>query len=112
MKKRCFLLLLIVIFVCCSCSIPRSYPKSGLYYCDQLEMTIDFSKSANEHGVKVILDNGQAAYYACQIDYGGSVFIRNIGTEELYLKGKFIFVNKIFHIKTDDETYKFVQIHE
>lgn len=75
-------------------------------------MTIDFSKSANENGVEVVLDDGQIAVFACQIDYGTGIFITDLETLEVYLMGHFKYKDDIFYIKTEDETYQFLRIQE
>ena len=112
MKKYCSVLLLFVMFICCSCSIQSEYPHEGIYYCDQLKMTIDFSKLGYENGVEVVLDDGNIAFFVCQIGYGSEVLIIDSEKADFYLMGHFKYKDDIFYIKTEDETYQLLRIQE
>lgn len=103
MKKIYWLLLLIILVNLCACSIPKSKPNEGIYYCDELKISIDFSVMENSSVcAKLYSDDGTYVECECLIDNGSGIFILSLDHETFYLKGNFEYKNDIVVVTTFD----------
>ena len=111
MKKRCVVLLIAILFVFCSCSLPVSSPEDGLWYCDELKMTIDFSYDRGEKCVQVVQEDGSVVYFDMGVDFSGRLEVFYYDEEynpHIYLIGKIKHRGNTFYWTIDEKTYTFV----
>ena len=105
MKKRLLKGLLIgiaiVLFLYCFVRYlyPNNYPEEGVWYCEELYMTIDFS-SDNDKSVRIYHEDGTYTVYRCNIDFGRGIHIRTI-EKERYMNGQFWLVGNTFIVNFD-----------
>ena len=75
--KWCVDWIVIVLFLS-SCSVSFSHPKptEGIWYCEELKMSIDFSKAREtDLCAKLYKDNGSVETMHCCFDYGRGIYI-------------------------------------
>ena len=111
-KKRCGIIVLIawVLFLC-SCSIPFKVPEEGIYYCEELRMTIDFDiMQYDSVCVEFVDENGDVIPAHCLIDYGKGVWICSVDQQITYYDGYMDYGRDgIFRITmVDGITYSFI----
>lgn len=112
-KKRCGIIALIAsILLLCSCSIPFKVPEGGIYFCEELRMTIDFDiMQYDSLCTELVTENGEVIRAHCLIDYGKGVWITSsIEPGTMYLCGELDYGRDgIFKITTEDGiTYSFL----
>ena len=114
--KRISLLILSVISLISlfGCSIPVEKPTSGIWYCEELKIAIDFG--AIEQRVPedawLYSDDGTVIPLRCHIDYGNGISFEKLdseGNEVFYLSALFYYENDRFvitvhHMSADDGT--------
>ena len=114
MKKRlCYSLFigiafLLLLFCFVKFIYPNDYPTEGVWYCDKLNMTIDFSHENGEL-VKVYDEDGTYNEYKCFIDFGRGLFIYT-KENEMYLRGQFWLVGNTFIVNFDGKIYFFHEL--
>lgn len=69
--KNLYCVLALSFLLLAGCSIPREYPTAGVWYCDELDITLDMSDSTGTYPGP----NGQPLPLFVQIDYGTGFFI-------------------------------------
>lgn len=130
--KKFSMLVLLVASLCillCSCSFPQPKPQSGVWYCEELMIEIDFSlqnEYLNENeGVNppyfARKYNADGTYQdiQCLFDYGSNIWLASVVESEMdipetYLSGVFKYRNGVFSITTieDNHTYIFERIDD
>lgn len=110
-----------------ACSITYKHPETGIWYCDELKMSIDFTlyTSSDHMCVKVYNDDGTYEVMECSIDYGNGIWIdRVIGKEivdgmpvnipEQYFGGNFKWYQTKGELKVksnvDGKIYTFIEV--
>ena len=125
--KKFSMLVLLAVSLCillCSCSFPQPKPQSGVWYCEELMIEIDFSlqnEYLNENeGVnppyyaKKYNADGTYQEVACFFDYGSNIELRSADNEEVYLIARFSYRYGVFSVTTieDNHTYIFERIDD
>jgi len=73
-KTACFILLYIMVLICVSCSIHGKIPESGLWYCEELNTSIDFDLyQRSVYCVNVYNEDGSAQIHGCHLDQGTGI---------------------------------------
>lgn len=108
--KMCALLLLLLTLAVGSTAcvaIVRPYPEDGKWYCEELDMVLDFSASVAE-----VIQDGETVETPFQIDHGSTLFVEDPNAEYGHLlRGSYRLRDDVFTVKTDEgETYTFVRI--
>lgn len=109
--KKGYILLISIALLLSACSISNRLPDSGVWYCESLNMTIDFSQDTqDDKNVKVYGEDGTYTVYRCNIDYGRGIFIQSLDND-MYLRGKFKYTGSTFIITStlDNKTYYFYE---
>ena len=108
MKKICSILLLCLIAVSiASCSRLEKIPEEGIWYCDELKISIDFSKiDRPTECAKLYNEDGTYQMLECKIDFV-SVMDFFLG-DSIYLSGGIKFKDDKF-IFTADKSYVFLK---
>ena len=102
----------------CSCNFlhnahaGNAHPTNGVWYCDELKMTIDFSLFGKTNNmVKLYDESGNYAAGQCDIGFYYDIYISSgdemliVGTFEKYQGDKFI-------ITEEDNKYTFYLVNE
>lgn len=106
---KCLCLIFALLIISCvlfGCSIPFDYPESGCYYCEDLQMTLDFSahKATTIENAELITRNMAIRYDRKLITYDDD----ENGCFNLVFEGSFKFKNGKITIKTEDgKKYEF-----
>lgn len=108
---------LVFLFLLSSCSIPRKRPESGIYWCEELKILINFSELGGEKGTlagKLYHDDGSYSNLHCFFDYGSGVGFSSEDEETSYLIGEFVYEDSVFMVRryTDDRLFNFFPITE
>ncbi len=118
MKK--IITLIIILFAICSlfftsCTIYEARPESGLYYCKELNVTIEF----NQSNIGIVHDeNGNCKEYEVFLDFGNSIDAYDqISGEFVFvagINGTFKYKNDIFYVTDVDskKKYEFYKVSE
>lgn len=112
MKKKLLILGACIILLFSSCSIRGELPDSGIWYCEELKISIDFTKfhQGNNECAYFYNEDGSYELYKCLIDYGTTIGISSADEEDLYYIGNFNFKEDTFIIITfDGKEYAFRQ---
>ncbi len=107
MKRICsFILLCLIAVSIASCSFPVKYPQEGIYYCEELGLSIDFSIHMEDPNTCAKLYNEDGTYQVleCRIDFGSTMFL--LSDDDIYLAGKVKFKDDKFILR-DDKEYVF-----
>lgn len=110
--KKVFLAVLIYAVLCLNaCSIRGDLPEKGVWHCDELKMSIDFSAlSKNPDCVRLYSGDGTYIVLRCYIDYGTGISICSPEQDKDYLVGNLEYENGIFEVTAKDGTvYQFAQ---
>lgn len=113
MKCRMSLIisLLFVITMLSACSIPAAKPEEGIWYCEELQIEIDFNHvMENQWSAKKYDSSGKYKTVRCLFDYGTLIRIdaANEPEAECYLEGNFLYKNGVFSVTTNEGiTYTF-----
>ena len=91
-----FILLIAMSVSLCSCSIPQPKPEEGIWYCEELQLEIDFyvynQFNTAECG-KLRNPDGTTQNVACLFDYGSGITVSyrvdSVAPEDTYFVGKF-----------------------
>ena len=103
MRRKCLILcILFVLTLLAGCSIPSRHPESGLWYCEELDMTLDMENLTAQYTVK----EGVVQHAEIHIDYGNGIFVEQ-GTDTI-LSASFVFKNDTFTLKEHDSNVKYV----
>lgn len=112
MKKKYFVLLLCCALFLCACSIQSRHPSEGIWYCEALNMYIDFQK-CEQQDVRCITkhyDDGSIAIYECYFDYGDGISVYDRDNETYPLIGNFKWSGDSFSVTTSNGvTFCFVK---
>ena len=90
-----------------SCSIPRDYPKEGIWYCEAIRTSIDFSLLLTEEPVARFYDySGSYVLGDIDLGYGGEIYFYNFSFSKTipFFCGKFKFSDNEFTVTTTDGT--------
>lgn len=103
MKKLFASLLLITFMVSMlsACSIPGKTPTEGLWYCNELGISIDFSLLAEENTpecAKLYIGEGAAVDTLCYFDYGTGISLMSLDQTTDYFNGSFEYKNGKFTV--------------
>lgn len=97
MKKwKSVLLFVYIMVVLCSCNDNLEYPTNGLWYCEELNMEIDFYifDDFNKYCIKQYKEDGSYDIYRCGIDYGNTLRVSSIDDPSTpYLQGSMKYSN-------------------
>ncbi len=104
MKKIILLLLIATIFFA-ACSIQAKSPAEGEWYCEELQLLLDFSDPYGIEPAKYYHEDGTYEVRTYLRDYGKGIQICSADKTETYLIGKFEYKNDLFTI-TDNSTGK------
>lgn len=102
----------------CGCSIPGRKPTEGLWYCADLEISIDFSLLAQKNipnCAKLYSGEGSAVDILCYFDYGTGISLKSPDVEaDYFFVGNFTYKNGTFVVTSneDNKQYTFVRISE
>ena len=93
-KTGCLILICVLVLLITSCSVsfPAKKPEEGVFYCEELKISVDFSLIDDEyHCAKLYNDDGTYLTLGCHFDYGRGVsFFQTIEDTEIhYLTGSF-----------------------
>lgn len=113
MKKISLLFLSFVLTISLlACSIPGKKPTSGIWYCKELNIAIDFGAIAQllPENSWQYTDDGSTIPLRCYIDYGREIGFSKLddhGNEVFFLSAYFYyrkdnFIIKVHHMATDD----------
>lgn len=117
MKKWMNIILLVCVgIISSSCSMTAKTPTNGLWYCEELNMEIDFFLYTNEnyHCVKIYDENGSYDILRGITDHGGDFVIHSLEQYEYenLIDGRTKYHNNEFQIITSEngkrEKYSFV----
>ena len=112
----CCFLLCIACMSACSVSFPCEKPTEGIWYCEDLEISIDFG--AYSEGVPDCAarysDNGSQEKILCYFDYGSGITLTTKDQQTHYLVGTFSYQkgNVVVTSYTDGTAYEFVRIDQ
>lgn len=104
MKRITFIcLLLFFLVLLSSCSLPNRLPSSGVWYNEELDISIEFEteNSSNYTYISNIIWNSKQEYLYAHIGYGNEFYFYAIdekGTEIYLLEGHFKYSNNEFVI--------------
>lgn len=103
-------LLMALVYVLTACSIPFTYPDSGQFYCDELQMTLDFS---SQKAVFTVEGKDVTGYFLIGFDAQIYVEYADYTPEEpIYhnvLTGEFKYKSGKVIVKADDgQEYIFI----
>lgn len=119
MKKLFASLLLITFMVSMlsACSIPGETPAEGLWYCNELGISIDFSLLAEENTpecAKLYIGEGAAVDILCYFDYGTGISLMSLDQETDYFNGSFEYKNGNFTVTShvDKKQYVFARMSD
>lgn len=113
MRKTWYRILLCVILLVSSCSIPEKKPETGIWFCDELKISIDFSLAQNTSNCAILHnDSGTYEPLGCHFDFGNRIyFFHQINDNEIdYLNGTFKWKHDEFIVTSNngESTYIFV----
>lgn len=115
-QKTRIIALLLVVCLLTACSIPFAYPDGGEFYCEELQMTLDFSSKNNE---ATFTDNGKeiSGYFMTGFDARIYVeYAEYTADGPIYhdvLVGDFKYRSGKVTVKTDDgHKYTFLPVEE
>ena len=102
-----------------ACSFPQPKPQSGVWYCEELMIEIDFSVLNENEGVnppyyaKKYNADGTYQEVACFFDYGSNIWLASVvesetDIPETYLNGVFKYRNGVFLVTTIDNKHTYV----
>ena len=117
MRKIGYAFLLCVILFTTSCSIPAKKPETGIWFCEELKISIDFSLAQNTSDSAILHnDDGSCEPLGCHFDFGNGIyFFQRVDDVEIdYLRGTFKWKNDEFIVTSinDENTYVFVENKE
>lgn len=106
-----FLIVVCIVMGVTACSFPAAKPSEGLWYCEELQIEIDFNHvMENQWSAKKYDSSGKYKTVRCLFDYGTLIRIdaANEPEAECYLEGNFLYKNDIFSVTTNEGiTYTF-----
>ncbi len=118
--KRLHLMVMVIVLsaILCGCSVsfPNPTPTSGIYYCEELGISIDFSISAEHSSDSAVLhtEEGDCKNIRFYTDYGYTACFFNPETSEYAVTGKYSWHESedAFYIEaySTGTTYRFSQV--
>lgn len=119
-KVRWFVILIVslVLFASCSVSFPQPKPKDGIWYCEELRISIDFSiAQETDLCAKLHKNDGTVETIHCCFDFGSGIYIFEETTDGEnidYLHANFRWCGDEFVVTTKHgmKTYIFREISE
>lgn len=111
LKRFIAILLLIPLVFLCSCRIQAAHPERGVWYCEELKMSINFSLfGKTSEMVRIYNDDGTFETFLCHIDFGNGIYIATLDDSENIYQGNCKLRGEDFYVKIDDTTYIFNEI--
>ncbi len=108
----CSLIVCVLFMSLVSCSIPAKKPEEGVWYCDELGLSIDFNvyMDAPNECVKLYNDEGSYETLGCHFDYGAGIGIyRKMEEKEvLLITGSFRYKDEKFVVTTHDNNNVYI----
>lgn len=115
MKKTCSIVISILLLFATSCSFTAKRPEEGIWYCDALDISIDFTLCQETYlCAKLYKEDGTYQTLGCHFDYGSGISIfQEVEEEDTidYLNGSFQWKDNEFVVTTysDKVVYVFVK---
>lgn len=110
-QKTRIIALLLVVCLLTACSIPFAYPDGGEFYCEELQMTLDFLTYK-----ATFVEAGTEITKTFHLDYGSQLSIENFDEDWNYdpvLVGDFRYRSGKVTVKTDDgHKYTFLPVEK
>ncbi len=105
-------------FFFCSVSIPGKRPSEGVWYCDELHLSIDFTQMETDSKcVKLYNADETFIELICNTDFGNGIYIEYINDTDPsdyeihhFLVGTFHYIGDTFYIHSDGKWYSFCKI--
>ena len=111
LKRFIAIILLIPLVFLCSCRVQAAHPEQGVWYCEELKMSINFSLfGKTSEMVRIYSDDGTFNTFLCHIDFGNGIYIDTLDGSETIYRGNFKLRGEDFNVKIDDTTYIFNEI--
>lgn len=111
-----FICIVLILSICgCSVSLPADKPKEGIWYCEELKMSIDFSMIAKFEPdcIKQYADDGTYTVLRCYTDQTDDMYICTPDQKTWHYYGEFKYKDDIFIYSTfEGDTYYFVRLEE
>lgn len=106
---------IIAVLCLCACSVPAEKPTAGIWYCEELKISIDFGVYQSQNTrqcAELHYDDGSISGILCRFDYGNGIDLVSVDQKTSYLIGKFSYRNDTFTIteNSSKKEYVFVKI--
>jgi len=98
-KTFTFIILVCFLITLFACSITPNYPESGIYYCQELGIAIDYGSRDREG--RLYLENGEFVPIENYLGYGGEFIIVHNNEE----KNVTLWIYDGYFKERDDETF-------
>ena len=110
-----FFVVMLTLLCLCVCSVPAEKPTDGIWYCEELKISIDFGvyqSQKTQQCAELHNDDGSTTGILCRSDYGNGISIVSVDQKTSYLTGKFSYRNDAFTIteNSSKKEYVFVKI--
>ena len=112
------ILLLHMLMLCsCSVSFPSKKPTQGVWYCAELQISIDFGLLAAENTPYcAVLHNGEGEDIPilCLIDYGRTMCLTSLDQKTEYYIARFAYKDNVLETEriSDGKMFYFYQVHQ
>lgn len=107
MKKILCMICLLMIVLFVGCSIQSDYPQEGVWYCEDLQMTLNM-----EQNIATYLDDA-GAYEEAEIfvDFSNNIYIQRPTEDgldfDMILRATFRYKNDVFYLTDVDTDHKY-----
>ena len=112
MKKLTIVSSVLLIVLCfCACAIPAKKPTEGIWYCEELKISIDFGlhhSAQTNQCAEYHNDDGTTTGILTRIDYGNGIGIVSADQRTSYLIGKFVYRKDTFTVTRNSDGKEFV----
>lgn len=118
MRNRWFIIITVVMSLyITACSIPCKKPDAGVWYCEKLRISVDFSEyhsNLTPDCAKLLNDDGSQTDIRCYFDQGNGVWFVSQDQQTDYFSGKFQYKGDLITVTShsDGTQYTFVRIDE
>ena len=114
-RRLCCLTLLFVVALRGICIAVADQPKEGVWYCEELSISIDFSEYNEERKpdiAKFYFDDGSYIDIECYFDYGQGISFYHPEEERYLLTGEYKYEEeeKLFYVisNEDEDEYEYI----